>query len=131
MLTESEVAELDSTLLPALERHHLRLLAHSLRTLQTIAASRHGEFPDRSTIEAWVRCQPSIAEDPSFLQRFVEELLRGADQLSQIAASRGRDQQPLALELKDLSSWATEQADRRLASRDLRGADPMAVPPQD
>ena len=31
MLSEHDLQELESTLLPALERHHLRLLAHGLR----------------------------------------------------------------------------------------------------
>ena len=37
MIEADELAELESTLLPALERHHLRLLAHGLRTFQTVA----------------------------------------------------------------------------------------------
>ena len=38
MLSEHDLQELESSLLPALERHHLRLLAHSLRCLQQAAA---------------------------------------------------------------------------------------------
>ena len=44
MLSEQDLGELESTLLPALERHHLRLLAHSLRCLQQAAEGR-GRLP--------------------------------------------------------------------------------------
>jgi hypothetical protein len=36
VIEASELAELEATLLPALERHHLRLLAHGLRTFQAV-----------------------------------------------------------------------------------------------
>jgi hypothetical protein len=42
VLDPQELNLLDSTLLPSLERHHLRLLAHGLRTLQAAAGRRQG-----------------------------------------------------------------------------------------
>lgn len=131
MLKEAELADLDSTLLPALERHHLRLLAHSLRTLQAIARGRNGPIPDTATIETWARSQPSIADDPLFLKNFVDQLLRAADQLIRIAASRDLDRQPLALQLSDLRSWALQQADRRLSTQAFTEESPGPHPPRD
>lgn len=127
-LTLAELEELEATLLPALERHHLRLLAHGLRTLQTIARStvapaeaaalQPAALPDRAAIDAWVRQQPPIADDAAFQAALVEQLMATGWQLERIAAELG--QSPLTLELADLSAWATRQADRRLGQGDTR-----------
>jgi hypothetical protein len=53
-LTTEEVRQLDSTLLPALERHHLRLLAHGLRSLQAAAGRRQGPCPDPDSLRRWL-----------------------------------------------------------------------------
>jgi hypothetical protein len=112
-LTAAELAELEATLLPALERHHLRLLAHGLRSLQAIAGRRCGPVPPDAAIAAWARQQPSISGDPAFQQVFSAQLSGIGAQLGELAAPRGCD--PLALELADLCSWALEQANQRLA----------------
>ena len=116
-LTLAELAELEATLLPALERHHLRLLAHGLRTLQAIsrstaAAFELGPLPDRAAIGAWLQLQPPIADDAAFQAALAKQLVATGWQLERIAAELNRA--PLALELADLSAWATRQADRRL-----------------
>jgi hypothetical protein len=133
MLSESELRTLESTLLPALERHHLRLLAHGLRTLQAVVGAG-GALPSRDALAAWAAAQPAIAADPGFRDAFVDQMLGLGVQLESIAttttttavaraeapASRG----PLDLELDDLVRWARAQADRRLI-----GAEPTSPPP--
>lgn len=120
MLTEAELHELESTLLPALERHHLRLLAHSLRTLQAISGHRGGAAPQPETIARWAAGQPELAEDPLFRDAFVRQLGKAVAQLQAIAAPR----QPLDLELSDLVAWARHEADLR-----VRAAEPAANHP--
>jgi len=117
-LSPAELAELESTLLPALERHHLRLLAHGLRTLQAIAAAdgaQHGsgELPDRSAIRSWAADQPPIAQDRAFIEVLSSQLESAGRQLEQLAAELGRP--PLCLELRDLIAWARNQANQRIA----------------
>jgi hypothetical protein len=112
VLTQSELTELESTLLPSLERHHLRLLAHGLRTLQTIRASHRGDPHDRTAIASWAERQEVIAEDPRFREAFVEQLLNVADQLGVIARESGRE--AMALELGDLVAWVRRVADDRI-----------------
>jgi hypothetical protein len=117
-LSTAELAELESTLLPALERHHLRLLAHGLRTLQAIAAAdgaQHGsdELPDRSAIRSWAADQPQIAQDRAFIEVLSSQLESAGRQLEQLAAELGRP--PLSLELRDLIAWARNQANQRIA----------------
>jgi hypothetical protein len=117
-LSPAELADLDSTLLPALERHHLRLLAHGLRTLQAIAGDddprpQSGALPDLDAIRAWAARQPPIAADTAFIEALSHQLQATGFQLAQLAADL--DRPPLSLELGDLTAWATRQADQRLS----------------
>lgn len=112
MLTPEELKGLEATLLPALERHHLRLLAHGLRTLQQIAGQAGGDPPEAERIRAWVLQQPATAGDHAFADAFSAQMLGVADQLRAIA---GPSRSPLALELSELEHWARRQADSRLA----------------
>jgi hypothetical protein len=113
MLTPDELAGLEATLLPALERHHLRLLAHGLRTLHQIADRRHGDPPAAAAIRRWVLQQDATAGDQAFAAAFSAQMLSVAAQLRTIA---GPSRQALDLELNDLESWARHQADSRLAN---------------
>lgn len=119
-LSPAELSELESILLPALERHHLRLLAHGLRTLQAIAADggsknlNTGTLPDCISIRAWASEQPPIAGDPAFIEAFTGQLESAGRQLEQLGNELGRT--PLSLGLPDLAAWATSQADQRLRS---------------
>lgn len=128
MLSESELRTLESTLLPALERHHLRLLAHGLRTLQTVAGAS-GVLPSREALAVWAATQAAIADDPGFREAFIDQMLGLGVQLESIAAGAARAEAPsprgpLDLDLDDLVRWARAQADRR-----LNGAEPASPPP--
>jgi hypothetical protein len=112
MLDAEELQELEATLLPTLERHHLRLLAHGLRTLQAIAGRRSGAIPSSAAIESWAARQPVIQDDPGFAGAFLTQMGSVAAQLETIAAETGRS--PLALDLPDLVAWARGAADRRV-----------------
>ncbi len=122
MLSPEELTILESSLLPALERHHLRLLAHGLRTLQQIAGRRDGDPPDAAAIRAWAMEQPPVADDPSFAAAFCEQLGNTGRQIEAIARTAGRP--PLALELEELVSWAQARADARLSSPEAAKSPP-------
>ena len=126
-LSEGELAELEATLLPVLERHHLRLLAHGLRTLQ---AMTDGGMPDHATLVAWALQQEALAGDGDFARAFADQLVTTAHQLEAIAKPLGRS--PLGLELSDLITWATASANDRLAiippATPLPGALPAPLP---
>lgn len=106
MLSTDDQHWIESLCLPAREDHQLRLLAHGLRTLQTIAARRQGETPANCAIQAWVLEQPQIAADADFTQAFVRELVGLGDQLNRLATKRSLT--PLGLELADLLAWIEE-----------------------
>ena len=126
MIEASELAELESTLLPTLERHHLRLLAHGLRTFQSVAGRRQGPLPASDALAVWATGQPQLAGDPGFAATFLDQLAGLGDQLESIALQRGTD--PLALELTDLITWAEHQARERLEISPFT-ADSAAPPP--
>ncbi len=115
-LDQADLALLEATLLPTLERHHLRLLAHCLRSLQQIAGRREGSMPSRSSLRSWLAHTPSLASEPEFRQVLLEQLESGARQLEQLAIDRRRD--PLALELGDLIDAAEAAARSRLSLTD-------------
>jgi hypothetical protein len=116
VLTPEDLDLLEASLLPALERHYLRLLAHGLRTLQAIAASTADpqRAPDRAQMEAWAASQAPMADDPDFQEAFLDQLVRLMGPLGEIA-SRGR-QPLLTLQMSQLVAWVKEQADARLSS---------------
>jgi hypothetical protein len=109
-LTEAEL--LDATLLPHLERHHLRLLAHGLRSFQAMAGRREGSLPSNQELDRWLDQQPGLVDDPSFREAFRLQLIGLGQQLEQIAAEAGST--PLALSLERLIHWARVEADSRL-----------------
>lgn len=111
MLSEQDLGELESTLLPALERHHLRLLAHSLRCLQQ-AAEGGDNLPAQEGLMSWAHQQPNLAVDPSFIPVLVEQLAKAAVQLEAIGLQVSKP--PLQLEISDLVRWGQQQADQRL-----------------
>jgi len=116
VLSHADLQELESSLLPALERHHLRLLAHSLRCLQQ-AGGTDPACPDRATLQHWAEQQPNLSADPSFIPVLLEQLGKAALQLEQIGQGIGKA--PLSLEIADLVAWGKACADQRLAETGL------------
>lgn len=119
-LGPEDVELIESTLLPALDRHHLRLLAHCLRSFQQIAGRRSGPVPATAAIEGWMREQPLIQCDPGFGPVFLRQLQGGATQLERLAAELGSD--PLGLDLPQLIDWARQQALQRSAASPSPGS---------
>jgi len=131
MLTPKDQALLEATLLPALERHYLSLLAHGLRTFQAIAATtaEPTRLPDRVQVEAWADRQPAMADDPSFRDAFLEQLCRLLDPLEAMANRGGGGRSPLELSMGELVAWVSEQADARLNRPASSPPGPGANPP--
>ena len=126
-LSSAESAELDALPLSALERHHLRLLAHALRTLQTMLRDQDEAQLDPGTITAWLVRQPAVADEPEFAVTLGAQLQVAGQQLQQLAAPLGRS--ILELELDDLIGWALRQAGPHLASGPPTTPQPPPTPP--
>ena len=94
------IQRIDASLLPQLERHHLRLLAHCLDSFRTMAEEGSGTIPDHERRRLWCEQQPVIAEDPCFLSTLLEQLAVAAEQLERLAKQANK--QPLDLSIDDL-----------------------------
>ena len=104
-IDRAAIERIDSTLLPQLDRHHLRVLSHCLDSFQDMAAPwSTGAIPDEDQRRHWCRKQPVVAEDPAFLDTLLLQLNAAADQLNRLALELGKA--PLALTLDDLISAA-------------------------
>ena len=126
-LSREEAEQLEVCLLPALERHHLRLLAHALRSFQAIAGERHGPIPSSSSLEAWLQTQPDVAADPGFASAFLPQLRSMGKQLEALAEGLGCT--PLELKLEHLMAWALARADDRIGTTGCDHRDHIAPLP--
>ena len=98
------IARIDATLLPQLDRHHLRLLAHCLASFRTMATDLNGALPNASLRQQWCEQQPVVADDPQFLILLLNQLNNAADQLEEMADDCSKA--PLELSLDDLIAAA-------------------------
>ena len=111
-LTRAMVEQIDATLLPTLERHHLRLLAHCLASFQEIASpSTQGAFPSRAAQEQWCQHQPLLQDDPQFGALLLKQFEAASDQLETLSQRLGIT--PLELTMEQLISAAVEAAKER------------------
>jgi hypothetical protein len=105
-LSRSDAEQIEATLLPNLDRHHLRLLAHCLRSFQAIADPRQsGPLPNRGALEQWLSAQPQLVDEPQFRDLLLHQLLAAAQQLEDLA--RQRNLSPLELNLGELIEAST------------------------
>ena len=113
-LTREDAERIEATLLPTLDRHHLRLQAHCLATLKSIAAPRsQGPLPSVEQIQAWCRQQPALRDDVVFQDELLTQFQVIADQLNSLADACGHT--PLDLTLDALIANAEAESRRRLA----------------
>ena len=109
------IARIDATLLPQMDRHHLRLLAHCLDSFQAMDQGKEGQLPDPATRRRWGEQQPIIAEDPAFLRSLMLQLNGAAAQLQDLADSLSTP--PLELRLDDLMPAADARCHHRLQNQ--------------
>ena len=111
-LTRVMVEQIDATLLPTLERHHLRLLAHCLASFQEIASpSTQGAFPSLAAQEQWCQHHPLLRDDPQFGALLLQQFQAASRQLQTLADTLGIT--PLELTLEQLIEAAMQAAKAR------------------
>ena len=108
------VARIDATLLPQLDRHHLRLLVHCLDSFKTMATGGDGDLPDAASRRRWCEQQPVVVEDPGFLRSLLLQLDGAGRQLDELAQQVGK--RPLELSVDDLITAAEARCHHRLQS---------------
>ena len=128
-LSHDEAAAIDALPWPLLERQRLRLLAHSLRSLQAAAGRRDGDLPSSGDLETWAMAQPQLQQEPSFRQLLIEQLNGAGRRLRQIAESQAPEQTPLSLSLEQLIRASTPP--QNPAPQPAHPASPVDHPPND
>ena len=98
------IARIDATLLPQLDRHHLRLLAHCLSSFREMSSNVDGALPNAALRRQWCEQQPVVANDPQFLRVLLDQLNNAAHQLENVAEQCHKV--PLDLNLDDLIAAA-------------------------
>ena len=121
-LSRADADQIEATLLPNLDRHHLRLLAHCLRSFQVIADPRRsGPLPDRRSLEQWLLIQPQLADEPEFRDLLLSQFLAAAEQLQDLA--KQRDLTPLELNLGALIEASTTASKARIEEQQNHPSD--------
>ena len=108
MINADAIARIDSTLLPQLDRHHLRLLFHCLDSFLDMGPNSGKRLPDSTLRREWCERQPGVAGDPSFVEELLRQFDAAAEQLEDLADRRNKP--PLELTLDDLIEDAEERA---------------------
>ena len=112
-LSRTDAEQIEATLLPNLDRHHLRLLAHCLRSFQAIADPRRsGPLPERGSLEQWLLEQPQLVDEPQFRDLLLHQFLAAAEQLENLAKQRNLS--PLELNLGALIEASTTASKARI-----------------
>ena len=109
------IARIDATLLPQMDRHHLRLLAHCLDSFLVMDPGQEGQLPDAASRRRWCEQQPVVADDPAFLRSLMQQLNGAAEQLQGLADSLGKP--PLELQLDDLITAAEARCHHQLQNK--------------
>ncbi len=106
-LSNEEIELIESTNLSALDKHHLRLLAHSLETLRFMAnGSIKGSFPSKENRLNWLEELNSLQDDQSFIPLLMEQLDVAAIELERIAEQSNIS--PLEMNLHSLIRGLTK-----------------------
>ena len=128
-LSQDEAAAIDALPWPLLERQRLRLLAHSLRSLQAAAGRSDGALPSSSELEALAVAQPQLQREHHFRQLLIEQLSAAGMRLKQIAEAQAPEQTPLSLSLEQLIRASTPPQSQ--AHQPTPPASPDDHPPND
>ena len=114
-LDRQQIERIDATLLPAVDRHLLRLQAHCLATFQQIAMPmQQGPLPTRDRWQDWCDGQPQLANDAEFREQLMMQFTVIASQLEELASQLQLT--PLELKLSDLINNAETSSRQRLSN---------------
>ena len=108
-----DIEKIASTHLSAVEKHHLRLLAHCLACFQEMQKERSIQsLPTENIRLEWLHQQQKFAKDEGFIHLLNEQFSSAANQLSQI--SQTLNIPPLELTLDDLIQFSLESSNVQL-----------------
>ena len=129
LISAAESDRIDALPLPLLERQRLRLLAHSLRSLQAAAGRCNGPLPTETELQHWAQGQPQLAAEDDFRALLIQQLLAAGLQLQQLGEQLQPPQPALGLSLEQLLAAAAPAAAPQQSQTDLPTNPPSPVDP--
>ena len=100
-LSIEEIEKIDSSGLPLMARHRIRLLAHCLSCFKAISSSISADdFPSNQERLTWLIKQPNVSNDREFVSSLLEQLSGAERHLRALAIECNTS--PLDLTLDDL-----------------------------
>ncbi len=103
-----EISKIDSSQLPPLQRHHIRVLAHCLATFQSMRKDpSDNQIPDKLTQIKWCESNSLIQKDEDFINILIDQFASAAVYLEKISSKL--EILPLELSLEDLINDAIEK----------------------
>ena len=94
------IKEIDNLDLPTMQKHHLRILAHSLQILKIINVENSFEYQNKSPLREWCDNQSKKFDDKKFSDLFYEQLESTSKKLSTFSKKIGKNVEDL--EIADL-----------------------------
>ena len=100
-LNLTQINRIEELTLSALEKHHLRLLAHCLQVFKSIPVESDGKnFPSKQEQLEWWLSNPKLKNDREFILLLIEQFDSAAIQLERVA--KALQILPMQLTLDDL-----------------------------
>ncbi len=86
LLTLDEIARVEASNLSAFQKHHVRVIAYSLASFKAMSTDcSMNVLPDQKTRLNWCTSQSPLAQDPTFIPIFLEQLDVAAIYLEKVA----------------------------------------------
>jgi len=110
LLTKNELELIESFQAPALVRHRLRILSHSLNFFKLMVnPSTKGPLPSHDIQMKWCLQHPYLKKDKNFIPILLQQLDKAGDEIEQIAERKSRT--PLEISITDLiNAFSTDNS---------------------
>ena len=100
-LTDQEILQIDSSALPNIQKHYVRLLAHCLYCFKEISKNESsGVLPDSELQLQWCLKQSSLENDKEFIPILMKQFAKATQYLESLAQKKSI--RPLDLTIDDL-----------------------------
>ena len=92
------IQEIDNLDLPAMQKHHVRILAHCLQILKNINSDDSSEFSDKNSLRVWCDNQSRKFNDKKFSDLFYAQLDSTAKKLNIFSQRIGKNIEDLEID---------------------------------
>ena len=100
---------IDQLNLPAIQKHHIRLLAHCLEIFKAIGKDDMSSFEENVLLREWCKMQSQKFNDNNFNDLFYEQMSSAAKKLNNFSLKQGKNFKEL--ELNDLITLVKQNSE--------------------